>query len=71
MVHARITILLAATAGILAACAQSPAGLERASSPAFATGEGVTGTAHGATVRPAAAADPDRAPGPAGHQHSH
>lgn len=83
MRHLRTLILLTAAAGLLAACAQSPAGLERAAVPAHAIGEGVPGSAPGVTIDPPAPAMPvarrvparRSAPAPAApaadHQHHH
>ncbi len=56
----RTTLLLAATAGLLAACAGASGGTGRASVPAHATGEGLGGVPQTTAVAPAAAS---------GHEH--
>jgi hypothetical protein len=56
----RTTLLLAAMAGLLAACAGTTAGMERATPPAYATGEGAVRAPGPATAEPAAAS---------GHEH--
>ena len=75
--------LLMVVAGLLAACTQSPAGLERAAIPAHAAGEGVPGSSSGVAPAPPVATRPAMRRGPtqrttpspavpaAVHQHSH
>lgn len=55
----RTTLLLAATAGLLAACAGAPGVTERASAPAYATGEGLGRVPQTTSAAPAAASGHD------------
>lgn len=41
MTYVRVVVVLAAVAGLATACARAPGGMERATVPAHAVGEGV------------------------------
>lgn len=71
MTYLRTSMLLTAAAALLAACASSTAGLQRAVTPAHASGEGVPGENQRSSAAPAAALKPGRAPAPASTSHVH
>jgi len=71
MSYLRTSMLLTATAALLAACAPSTAGLQRAVTPAHASGEGVPGANQRPSAAPAAALNPGRAPVTANPAHVH